>query len=293
MPAAREAADASLAMEAGHALATELRAAMRESAAVYCEEATKLVLLRRGREAVANLTHAMALQPGDPELRVRRGGALRTVGELHRAVEDFEAAVAQAGGTHPAATRLLGLTHNDLGLAAAARQQHAEAMAWFDLAAEPAHLPAGDRAAGLANRADCHRACGRSAEALKDYEAALALLEPGGGGGDSGGGGEDSGGGGGDGGDARERWRISSQLASLHNERGARLFNHANPRKAAAEFSRAIACKPKVGHFYTNRAEATLQLNCFDLARDDVLLALRLDPTDARAQRMLDSLCPG
>ena len=78
----------------------------------------------------------------------------------------------------------------------------------------------------------------------------------------------------------------------VHNERGARLFNHANPRKAAVEFSRAIECNPKVAHFYTNRAEAVLRLNRFELARDDVLIALRLDPTDARAQRMLNSLCP-
>ena len=90
----------------------------------------------------------------------------------------------------------------------------------------------------------------------------------------------------------RERWRIQTRLAVVHNERGARLFNHANPRHAAVEFSRAIECNPKVAHFYTNRAEATLQLNRFELARDDVLIALRLDPTDARAQQMLTSLCP-
>ena len=90
----------------------------------------------------------------------------------------------------------------------------------------------------------------------------------------------------------RERWRIQTRLAVVHNERGARLFNHSNPRHAAVEFSRAIECNPKVAHFYVNRAEATLQLNRFELARDDVLLALRLDPTDARAQKMLLQLCP-
>jgi len=269
LPAAREGVDAALAMEAGHVLAEELQVAMRECAEVYTEEATKLVLLGRSREAVANLTHAMALQPRDPDLRVRRGGALRTLGELEDAMEDFEAAVAQAGGTYPAATRLLGLTHNDLGRVAASREQPANALAWFNLALSAVGQPAGDRAATLANRGDCHRTCGRTAEALRDYEAAVELSS-----------------------DARERWRIQTKLAVAHNERGARLFNHANPRKAAVEFSRAIECNPKVAHFYTNRAEATLRLNRFELARDDVLIALRLDPTDTRAQRMLNDLCP-
>ena len=269
LPAARCAVDAALGMDAEHGLAEALCEAMRESAEVYTEEATKLVLLRRSSEAVANLTHAMALQPGNADLRVRRGGARRTLGELEGAMEDFEAAIAQVGGTYPAATRLLALTHNDLGLAAAAQQQQEEALAWFDRALSAAGQPDADRAAALANRGDCHRTCGRSAEALADYEAALELSS-----------------------DRSERWRIQTKLAVVHNERGARLFNHANPRKAAVEFSRAIECNPKVAHFYTNRAEAVLRLNRFELARDDVLIALRLDPTDARAQRMLNSLCP-
>ena len=231
-----------------------------------------MVARRTDKPAPPRVPHhrtAIALQPGNADLRVRRGGARRTLGELEGAMEDFEAAIAQVGGTYPAATRLLALTHNDLGLAAAAQQQQEEALAWFDRALSAAGQPDADRAATLANRGDCHRTCGRSAEALADYEAALELSS-----------------------DRSERWRIQTKLAVVHNERGARLFNHANPRKAAVEFSRAIECNPKVAHFYTNRAEAVLRLNRFELARDDVLIALRLDPTDARAQRMLNSLCP-
>ena len=266
LPAAREAVDAAIALEGKHGLATELQAAMSECAGVYTEEATKLVLLGSPAEAVANLTHAMALKPDDAALRMRRGAARRSTGELEGAVQDLEAAVRQAGGSYPAATRLLGLTYNDLGVQKAAQRQFDEALQWFDRAVESGTA----KAAALVNRADCQRACGRTPEALRDYEEALELCphEP------------------------RERWRIQTRLAVVHNERGTRLFNHANPRHAAVEFSRAIECNPKVAHFYTNRAEATLQLNRFELARDDVLIALRLDPTDARAQRMLNSLCP-
>ena len=176
----------------------------------------------------------------------------------------------QAGGTYPAATRLVGLTHNDLGVAAAARQQYAHALECFDRAIEGDGSDLGsNRAAGLCNRGDCHHVCGRTAEAMRDYKASLKLSS-----------------------DSRERWRIQTKLSIVHNERGTRLFNHSNPRQAAVEFSRALECNPKVAAFYTNRAEATLQLNRFELARDDVLVALRLDPTDTRAQRMLSSLCP-
>ena len=40
-------------------------------------------------------------------------------------------------------------------------------------------------------------------------------------------------------------------------------------------------------------AQATLELQRFDLARDDLMAALKLNPSDEKAQRMLDSLTPG
>ena len=48
------------------------------------------------------------------------------------------------------------------------------------------------------------------------------------------------------------------------------------PRSSTLEFARAIECNPKVSHFYANRAECTLRLQRFELARDDVLAALKL-----------------
>ena len=79
----------------------------------------------------------------------------------------------------------------------------------------------------------------------------------------------------------------------MHNERGAQLFNHAAARHAAVEFSRAIECNPRVASFYVNRAQATLELQRYDLAKDDILAALKLNPHDQKAQGMLRSLCPG
>ena len=67
---------------------------------------------------------------------------------------------------------------------------------------------------------------------------------------------------------------IQSRIAIVHNERGAQLFNHAAARHAAVEFSRAIECNPRVASFYVNRAQATLELKRYDLAKDDVMAAL-------------------
>ena len=94
-------------------------------------------------------------------------------------------------------------------------------------------------------------------------------------------------------GDAKAQWAIQSRIAIVHNERGAQLFNHAAARHAAVEFSRAIECNPRVPHFYVNRAQATLELQRYDLARDDLLAALKLNPGDERAQSMLRSLTAG
>ena len=81
-------------------------------------------------------------------------------------------------------------------------------------------------------------------------------------------------------------------MAMLHNDTGLRLYNHAQPRKAALAFSRAIECNPRVARFYLNRAEATMQLSRYELARDDLLVSLRFDPANTRARSLLASLCP-
>ena len=111
----------------------------------------------------------------------------------------------------------------------------------------------------------------RKNEALTDFERAAELFT----------------------GDAKVLWAIQSRIALVHNERGAQLFNHAAARHAAVEFSRAIECNPRVAQFYTNRAQATLELKRYDLARDDLLAALKLNPDDEKAQQLLTSLTPG
>lgn len=121
------------------------------------------------------------------------------------------------------------------------------------------------------NRGDCLRALGDVDAALKDFEKAAALLAS----------------------DTKALWAIQSRIALVHNERGTQLYNHAAARNAAVEFSRAIECNPKVASFYVNRAQATLDLQRYDLARDDVLAALKLDPKNERALHMLANLSPG
>jgi tetratricopeptide (TPR) repeat protein len=267
LPGARAAADMALAILPDHPEARTLRQTMAEAAGVYTDEATKLILLGAPEDAVGNLTHAMALRPDDAELVMRRGTAYRQLGQHTDAADDFERAVELAGGKYPEAVRLLTLTFNDLGIALAAQGRHGEAAAWFDRAvrADPTvcqyHL----------NRGDCHKALGSVEEALADFEAAKALTN----------------------GEAAAEWDVQCRIALVHNERGTQLFNRGAARRAGVEFSRAIECNPKVAGFYTNRAQATLALRRFDLAKDDLLAALRLNPDDEAAQRMLSSLCPG
>ena len=267
LPAARRAADRALALEPGHPEALELQGTMGECAAVYKDEATKLLLLGSPSDAISNLTHAMALQPEDPELQVRRGAARRQSGLLYEAVRDFEAAIKKAGGKHAHGQRLLMLTFNDLGVKLATARRYPDALGWFDRA-----IGSDDSMGPLyLNRGDCHRSLGSIAEALSDFERAAELFA----------------------GDAKAQWQIQSRIALVHNERGTQLFNHAAVRHAAVEFSRAIECNPRVAHFYVNRAMSTMQLGRYELARDDLLTALRLSPNNERAQRLIAQLSPG
>ena len=264
--AARRAADLALSAEPGHDGATELRAAMEECAAVYSEEATKLVLLGSPAEAVANLTHAIELRPDDANLLVRRGAALRREGRLEEAAADLEAAISRGGAAAADGRRVLSQTLNDAGVRLALAERFAEAVPWFDKAV------AADGAVGefYLNRGDCYRSLKRLPESLVEYERAAELLSH----------------------DPAKQFAVRSRLAVVYNERGTKLFNHAEPRRAALEFARAIECNPKVSHFYANRAERTLRLQRFELARDDVLAALKLDPNNQAARSMLKQLTP-
>ena len=214
---------------------------MSECADVYSDEATKLSLLGSPADAVSNLTHAMSLRPDDPNLYMRRGAARRQNGQLLEAARDLETAIRKSGGKHPECQRLLVLTFNDLGVQLAAQKKYADAIGWLHRAVSL------DETVGqfFLNRGDCHRAMGDVESALADFERAAELFV----------------------GDAKSQWAIQSRIALVHNERGAQLFNYAAARHAAAEFSRAIECNPKVGHFYINRAKATLELKRYDLAR--------------------------
>lgn len=264
---ARRATDQALSLRADHPEGRELRKTMSECADVYNDEATKLILLGSPADAVANLTHAMSLRPNDPHLFMRRGAARRQNGQLLEAARDLETAIRKSGGKYPDCQRLLVLTFNDLGVQLAAQKKYSDAIGWFHRAVSL------DDSLGqfFLNRGDCHRAMGDVEAALSDFERAAELFV----------------------GDAKSQWSIQSRIALVHNERGAQLFNHAAARHAAVEFSRAIECNPKVSHFYLNRAKATLELKRYDLARDDVLAALKLNPNDEAAQRMLQSLSCG
>ena len=264
---ARRATDRALQLRPDHPEAAELQRTMSECADVYSEEATKLILLGSPADAVSNLTHAMSLKPNDPHLLMRRGAARRQNGQLLEAARDFEAAIRHSGGRFPNGARLLVLTFNDLGVQLAAQKRYTDAIGWFHRAT------AMDDTIGqvFLNRGDCKRALGDIDAALGDFEKAAELFT----------------------GDAKSQWAIQSRIAMIHNERGAQLFNHAAARHAAVEFSRAIECNPRVAHFYINRAKATLELKRYDLARDDVLAALKLNPGDETAQRMLANLSCG
>ena len=83
LPGARRAADRALKLNPDHPEASELGVTMGECADVYRQEATKLMLLGSPADAIANLTHAMSLQPDDPHLLMRRGAARRQQGQLY------------------------------------------------------------------------------------------------------------------------------------------------------------------------------------------------------------------
>ena len=269
---ARAAADAALAVDAEHGPTRELVAAMVECAQVYADEATNLGLLGMHLDAASNLSHAVSLSPTDTGLRVRRGGALRQGGRHEEAVVVLEEAIALAGrGGYPAARRLLSLAYNDVGIARAAAGLTDEALQWMNQAIESMDERCAESPTLYLNRGDLLHRIHRPVDALRDYECASKLCVA----------------------DPQLAWSVRGKMAVLHNDAGTAHFNRTQARHAALSFSRAIDCNPKVAQFYVNRAEATLALSRFELARDDALAALKLDPSHARAKELLARLCPG
>lgn len=231
-------------------------------------QATSLALLGSAADAQANLKRAIELRPESQPFKLQLAAALRQEGKLHESVAEIKAMMAaeRSAKREPPAgcARLLSLCYNDIAMAAAARVGYEEALEWLAKAVEE------PRAVFFLNQGDCHRELKRPAAALRSYERARELGR----------------------GEAALLSEVEARMSVLHNDAGARLFNGAQPTEAALAFSRAIECSPQAAELYLNRAECALQLSRHELVTDDVLAALRLDPQNARAKRMLASLGP-
>lgn len=263
MEAARDDVQHALQLEPEMEEATFFRDNMLQSSNLYCTEAVKLLLLGESEAAVQNLSNAISLNSQDVQLYMRRGVARRAKGELEGAAEDLQIAISMADGSYPRAQKLLILTFNDIGVRHFEAGRFEEAIGWFDKAIEANPTLPNFRI----NRGDCHKQLGHLQLALEDFEAAHGM-------------------------DTND-WQVKSRLSFLFHQMGVEHFNKAGYQQAVTNFSRAIEYNPRVAHYYVSRANTSILLQDYKVARDDALTALQLQPSNQKAQALLSNLCPG
>lgn len=72
--------------------------------------------------------------------------------------------------------------------------------------------------------------------------------------------------------------------ASNYNNRGLLHFRNGQPRRALADYNRALLLNPRLAKVYNNRANCYVSLGDLETAIADYETAINLDPTDIRAR---------
>ena len=268
---ARSELDEALKIDKKHSAAVELECEMDSVAAKRADEGTRLALLHRWEAAKTLFNQAIQLSPGQIKIRVRFASALRLAGEIEKSISVLEGAIQYTGGVSVDTSQMLSLSYNDVAVDAFANGDFARSSELIELAfrASQPHSPA----IVLINRGDTARKLLQIDKARRSYELAIAAS---------------------DGGTHRsDDHRIAClRLASMLAEDGVRFFNQHRHDVAFSIFSRVVLLAPSVGVYFQHLGEAAMHLARYEVARDNLSVALKLDSSLVRAKELLMRLVP-
>lgn len=245
----------------------------------YYNLGNALLSLQRPEEALANLDHAIRLNPKDPQYHFERGNALKEMKRLDEALASFAAAIRLFPGYAEA--------HNNTGIVLKEVERFDEALRSYDQAIRLRP----DYAEAHSNRGNVLKELGRLNEAMASYDRAIRLKP--------------------DYAEAHSnRGNALTQLkllddalashdralalrpdyAEAHNNRANVLKELGRLEEALASFDRAITLRPDYAEAYSNRGNALKEMKRVDEAMASHAKAISLQPGYAEAYNNIGNL---
>lgn len=259
--------------------ALKLLEEMRDKSENYKNQAVTLALELRFGEAISKMNLAIESDPSRAHLHIYRASLHRKVNNFNEAIDDLLLALDKckhgesdddedeeadnSKEDYEQAQRQLLVTYNDFSVYCYKRGFYDEAVVLLNKA-----IKGEKNEVGLyLNRGDCFFKLNNLDFALADYEQALELDE--------------------------SLWSCRCRIAIVYNEQGIIAYHQKEYEKGVMKFNEAVSNNPKVGQFYIHRARCFYVLQAFQHARDDLLMAMLLDPHNIEIVPFLSRLFPG
>ena len=232
------------------------------------QAALELTIQGKLSEALNKMSTAVQTNPSKAEYHVLRGALYRRVENFNSAIDDYLLAMDKSdhneeSSVYQDAQRQLLLTYNDFAVHCYQKGFYEEAVILLNKA-----IKGEKNEKGLyVNRGDCFFKLNNLGFALADYQQALEI-DP-------------------------TCWAIKCRISVVQNEFGIAAYQERLYNDAVDYFSDAIEHNGKVGQFYVHRARALYMLEEVGGARNDILVALHMDPENEEMIPLLSRLFPG
>lgn len=216
----------------------------------------EMLMSDRREAALVEINTLLEIRPDLIPIRVHKAMIMRSAGNLAEAERELIDILDTTPNVE--AQRQLALTYNDMGIGTFMNGHPQEAIAWFDAAMRESN----DDPNFYINKGDCYRALNDFEAALANYHRAIELGLIG-----------DS---------------VQQRVAITHYSIARDLLKKTNNKAALFELDKAIEASQEFPDFYIVRAKVRVTLNQFEESLDDLFMALKIDPDNAEAKRLLN-----
>lgn len=249
-------ANDALAVDPTNPIAMKVLDKIKEFVDKKMESIDEMLMNDRREAALLEINSLLEIRPDLVPIRVHKAMIMRSAGNLAEAERELIDILDHTPNVE--AQRQLALTYNDMGIGTFMNGHPQEAIAWFDAAMRESP----DDPNFFVNKGDCYRA-------LNDYETALANYHH-----------------------AQECGltgeSVQQRIAITHYSIARAALKRANNKAALFELDKAIEASQEFPDFFIVRAKVRVTLNQFEESLDDLFTALKIDPDNAEAKKLLN-----
>lgn len=216
----------------------------------------EMLMNDRREAALVEINSLLEIRPDLIPIRVHKAMIMRSAGNLGEAERELIDILEHIPNVE--AQRQLALTYNDMGIGTFMNGHPKEAIAWFDAALRESP----EDPNFFINKGDCYRAINDFEAALSNYHRSVEY---------------------GASGDI-----IAHRVAITHYSIARFALKRSNNKAALFELDKAIEASQDFPDFYIVRAKVRVALNQFEESLEDLFTALKLDPENAEAKKLLN-----